>query len=153
MGNWTSVKRPLLFGRGHLFTIPKWVPPLFSPLLSGHQALGTLRLATTDCGPVMLLLSVVTCFHPPNWHFPLSGSNKTFHFSYLKFLYLLKFLFIKVQVSSIFKEKKKFRKARGGFDLRAWALQCITLTPTPPRISLQWMVIETTLTLTLCTNH
>ena len=43
-----------------------------------------------------LLETVVTCFHPPNWHFPLSGSHKTFHFSYMKFLYLLKFLFIKV---------------------------------------------------------
>ena len=34
---------------------------------------------------------VVTCFHPPNWHFPLSGSYKTFHFSYKKFLCPLKF--------------------------------------------------------------
>ena len=34
---------------------------------------------------------VVTCFHPPNWHFPLSGSHKTFHFSYKKFLCPLKF--------------------------------------------------------------
>ena len=39
---------------------------------------------------------VFTCFQPPNWHFPLSGSHKTFHFSYMKFLCLLKFLFIKV---------------------------------------------------------
>ena len=76
---------------------------------------------------------VVTCFHPPNWHFPLSASQKTFHFSYMKFLCLLKFLFIKVQVSSIFKEKK-LRTARIGFALGASALQCITLTPTPPRI-------------------
>ena len=81
---------------------------------------------------------VVTCFHPPNWHFPLSGSHKTFHFSYRKFFFLLTFLFIKVSVSSTFKEKKKV--ARIGFDLGASALQCITLTPTPPRICWQWMV-------------
>ena len=79
----------------------------------------------------------VTCFHPPNWHFPLSGSHKTFHFSYMKFLCLLKFLFIKV--SSILR-KKIFRMARVGFDLGVSVLQCITLTPTPPRICCQWMV-------------
>ena len=39
---------------------------------------------------------VVTCFHPPNSHFPLSGSHKTFHFSYTIFDCVLKFLFIKV---------------------------------------------------------
>ena len=41
-------------------------------------------------------LGVNTYLHPPNWHFLLSGSHKTFHFSYMKFLCLLKFLFIKV---------------------------------------------------------
>ena len=30
--------------------------------------------------------AVVTCFHPPEWHFPLSDSHKTFHHSYMKFL-------------------------------------------------------------------
>ena len=39
---------------------------------------------------VVYLLQVVTCFHPPNWQFPLTDSHKTFHFSYMKFLYLLK---------------------------------------------------------------
>ena len=39
---------------------------------------------------------VVTRFHPPNGHVPLSRSHKTFHFSYMKFLCLLKFLFVKV---------------------------------------------------------
>ena len=42
------------------------------------------------------VFTVVTCFHPSNWHLPLSGSHKKFHFSYMKFLCLLKFLFIKV---------------------------------------------------------
>ena len=51
--------------------------------------------------------------------------------------------------------------ARVGFDLGASALQCITLTPTPPRIPdndglIQIYIATTltlTLTLTLCTNH
>ena len=41
------------------------------------------------------VFTFVTCFHPPNCHLPLSGSHKKFHFSYMKFLSLLKFLFIK----------------------------------------------------------
>ena len=41
-------------------------------------------------------LGVSTYFRPPNWHFRLSGSHKAFHFSYMKFLRLLKFLFITV---------------------------------------------------------
>ena len=60
-----------------------------------------------------------------------SSSHKTFHFSYMKFL---DEMFIKVKVSSIFKEKKQFRIERVGFELRASDLECITLTPKPPRI-------------------
>ena len=101
---------------------------------------------------------VNTYFHLPNWDFPLSGSHKAFHFSYIKFLCLLKFLFVKSK-SLQFLRKKKFRTGRVGFDLGASALQSITFTPTPPRIC--WQCIATTLTLTLnpnltltlCTNH
>ena len=34
-----------LGGCGHLLAVPTRVPPLLSPLLSGHQALDTLTLA------------------------------------------------------------------------------------------------------------
>ena len=53
--------------------------------------------------------------------------------SYIKFLCLLKFLFVKSK-SLQFLRKKKFRTGRVGFDLGASALQSITFTPTPPRI-------------------
>ena len=89
----------------------------------------------------------------------IASSHKTFHFSYMIFLCLLKFLFINVYISSIFKEKK-FRMARVGFDLGASALQCITLNPYSTEdwltmSGLIWIYIATTLTLTLtlCTNH
>ena len=55
-----------------------------------------IELQLTEKGKSRRVRRVVTCFHPPNWHFPLSGSHKTFHFSYTKFLCLLKFMFIKV---------------------------------------------------------
>ena len=84
-------------------------------------------------------LLLKSCFHLPNWHFPLSGSHKTFLFSYMKFLCPLKRLFIKSK-SLQFLRKKKYRLACVGFDLGALDLQCITLTSTPPRICWQWMV-------------
>ena len=36
---------PLSGGRGHLLAVPTTALPLFSPLLSGHQALDTLTVA------------------------------------------------------------------------------------------------------------
>ena len=43
-------------------------------------------------------------------------------------------MFIKVKVSSIFKEKKQFRTEGIGMGLGASDLECITLTPKPTRI-------------------
>ena len=61
----------------------------------------------------------------------------------MKFLCLLNFLFIKVQVSSILKEKKNW-----GFDLGASALQCITNPYTTEDLlisnGLIWIYIATT---------
>ena len=104
-----------------------------------------------------LLKGVVTCFHPPNRHFPLSGSCKTFHFSYMKFLCLLKFLFIKV--SSIFKEKKiQDGMSRIQFWSIGFAVPHFNPFTTEDLLSMNgliWIYIATTLTLTLtlCTNH
>ena len=58
-------------------------------------------------------------FHTPEWNFPFSGSHKTFHFCYMRFLCLLKFLldkmFMIIEGSSIVKEKKS-RMAQAGLD-------------------------------------
>ena len=104
----------------------------------------------------------VTCFHPPNCQFPLSGSHKTFHFSYMKFPCLLKFLFIKVQVSSIFKEKQNSLGGTSRNRSRSIgsAVQHFNPYTTEDLLTMDvfiWIYIATTLTLTLtltlCTNH
>ena len=48
------------------------------------------------CGGICHFNLVSTHLHTPNWHFRLSGSHKTFPFSYMKCLCLLKFLLDKM---------------------------------------------------------
>ena len=132
VSQWFPLKPAVHKQRYPLSVKPVWQVALFLQGFFAHAFYGRKGRWDWSC-------TVVTCFHPPNWHFPLSGSHKTFHFSYMKFLCLLKFLFIKVNVSLTFMEKK-FRMARLGFNLGASALQSITLTPTQPRICGQRMV-------------
>ena len=100
-----------------------------------------------------MIVWVVTCFHLPNWHFPLGGPHKTFHFSYMKFLCLLKFLFIKVEVSSIFK-KKKIQVSTSRIRSRSIGSAVHHFNPytTEDLLTIDgliWIYIATTLTLTL----
>ena len=95
---------------------------------------------------------VVTRFHPPNWHCPVSGSHKTFLFSYMKFLCLWKFLFIKVKVSSIFKEKK-IQNCTSRIQSRSIGSAVHHLNPYTTKDLLTmngliWIYIATTVTLT-----
>ena len=79
-------------------------------------------------------LLVVTCFHLPNWHFPSQWLSHEIS------LFLHEISVHKSLSLHNFYGKKEFRMARLGFDLGASALQCITVTSTPPRICWQLMV-------------
>ena len=87
---------------------------------------------------VVYLLQVVTCFYPPNWHFPLSDSQDISLF--LHEISLPLEISVHKSLSLFNFKEKKFRMTRVGYDLRGSALQCITLTSTPPKICWQWMV-------------
>ena len=65
----------------------------------------------------------------------------TRHFTFLTWNFSVSWNFCSEKSKSLqFLRKKNFKLARVGFDLGASALQCITTTPTPPRICWQWRV-------------